>query len=263
MAGNARDAIRITWPPAASIASHLLGIGGDQPRLVADLAGTLLVGAGAAGDAGLHRMRLRLAHRALDQLLGGRPVDPHAALRGVHRLGEAEPLVPEPAAKAESVLPVDRRLAHPGVALGDRVGHDVRGGEGGAGQRHPRGAGSQRVAARGIGLEGSGVGGQAHGRPHRLWSARIMSAAFSPIMIVGRVGVGRDDRRHDRGVDDPERLDPVEAQPRIDDRVRIGAHAAGAGGRGARSWSLADEGDVLRVGADLRPRQPLGRERKA
>ena len=117
---------------------HLLGIGGDQPRLVPDLARRPLVGAGAAGDARLHRMRLRLAHGALDQLLGGQPVDAHAALRRVHRLGEAEALVPEPAPEAERVLPVHRRAAHPGVALGDRVGHHVRRGEGGAGQRHPR-----------------------------------------------------------------------------------------------------------------------------
>ena len=33
-----------------------------------------------------------------------------------------------------------------------------------------------------------------------------MSAAFSPIMIDGRVGVARGDRRHDRGVGDPQAL---------------------------------------------------------
>jgi hypothetical protein len=43
-----------------------------------------------------------------------------------------------------------------------------------------------------------------------------------------RVGVGRADRRHHRGIDDPERLKPVDPELVIDDRHAVIAHHARA-----------------------------------
>ena len=54
------------------------------------------------------------------------------------------------------------------------------------------------------------------------------SAAFSPIMIDGRVGVARGQRRHDRGIGDAQPRDPVHPEPRVDHRHRVRAHLAGA-----------------------------------
>ena len=47
--------------------------------------------------------------RAPDELERGRPVESHAALRGVHRFGDAEAVRPQVAAKGERRVPVDRR----------------------------------------------------------------------------------------------------------------------------------------------------------
>src|SRR5215472_4550051 len=44
----------------------------------------------------------------------------------------------------------------------------------------------------------------------------------------GRVGVAAWNLRHDRGVGDAQSLDPVDAQPRIDHRIDLAAHPAGA-----------------------------------
>jgi len=49
-------------------------------------------------------------------------------------------------------------------------------------------------------------------------------------MIVGAFGVARGDRRHDRGVDDAQRRDAMDAQSFIDHRQRILPHLAGADG---------------------------------
>ena len=61
-------------------------------------AGVQVVGAGAIGDQRVGA-RLRLCLRAADQLLRLGPAQPHAALRGVHGLGDAEPEVPQPMAE--------------------------------------------------------------------------------------------------------------------------------------------------------------------
>jgi hypothetical protein len=42
------------------------------------------------------------------------------------------------------------------------------------------------------------------------------------------IGVGRGDRRHHRGVDDPQALDPVHPLFVVDDRHRVAPHQAGA-----------------------------------
>ena len=60
----------------------------------------------------------RLASAALRRISSrrARPVQAHAALRGVHRLGDAEAVRPEVAAEGEGGVPVDG---------GRRVGRDV------------------------------------------------------------------------------------------------------------------------------------------
>ena len=58
------------------------------------------------------------------------------------------------------------------------------------------------------------------------------------------------------------RLDAVEAQARVDDRRRVGAHPAGAGGVVRGLGVPADELEVFLVGAHLRPRQPLGQDER-
>ena len=50
---------------------------------------------------------------------------PHAALRGVHRLGDAEPERPEMAAEGDGGVPVDRGV-EPRIAVGERIGDDMR-----------------------------------------------------------------------------------------------------------------------------------------
>src|SRR5687767_12541030 len=65
-----------------------------------------------------------LGQRAPDKLERVLPVEAHAALRGVHRLGHAEAPGPEVAAVRERGVPVDRRV-EPGLLrrqwLGDHV----------------------------------------------------------------------------------------------------------------------------------------------
>ena len=82
-----------------------------------------MIGAGAAGD---QRARPVLGgvERAADQLQRGRPVDAHAALRGVHRLGDAEPEIPDVVAERDGLVPVDRGV-EPGIVVGERIGGDV------------------------------------------------------------------------------------------------------------------------------------------
>jgi hypothetical protein len=64
-----------------------------------------LVGADAAGDPAADR--LGLGGAAADQLGRARPVQAHAALRGVHRLGDARAVRPQVAAEGEGGVPVD------------------------------------------------------------------------------------------------------------------------------------------------------------
>ena len=80
--------------------------------------------------------RLRLGHRALDQLLGRPPVESHAALRGVHRLRDGEPERPEIAPIGERRVPVERDLERR-IDGGERIGDDVDGCEGDAASDGP------------------------------------------------------------------------------------------------------------------------------
>jgi hypothetical protein len=64
----------------------------------------------------------------LDEFERVGPIQPHAALRGVHCFGDAETERPEVAAERNRRVPVDRR-GHPGVVVGKRIGDDMRRGK--------------------------------------------------------------------------------------------------------------------------------------
>ena len=67
-------------------------------------------------------------HRATDQLLAGFPVEAHATLRGVHGLGNSEPVAPDVAAEGEGALPVDdgrRKRADVSEGVSDHMDRGV------------------------------------------------------------------------------------------------------------------------------------------
>ena len=93
--------------------------------MVTPAAGIEVIGADAAAD--LHARRaLGGVERMADQLLGARPVEPAAALRRVHRFGDAEAEVPQIMAKRDGPLPVDGRV-EPRIDVGERIGDHMRG----------------------------------------------------------------------------------------------------------------------------------------
>ena len=61
---------------------------------------------------------------AADQLLGGRPVQTHIALRSVHGLGNTEPVAEQVTPESQGGLPIDGRRRTWDV-LAARVGHDM------------------------------------------------------------------------------------------------------------------------------------------
>src|SRR5437016_4923210 len=69
-----------------------------------------------------------IGHRVTDQLERVRPVEAHAALRGVHGLGDAEAPGPEMAAIRERRVPIDGRV-EPRLLARQRIGDDMRRGE--------------------------------------------------------------------------------------------------------------------------------------
>ena len=69
-------------------------------------------------------LRRRVGKGALDQRLRGGPVEAHAALGRVHRLGDAESQAENMAAEGERRLPVDGR-ALTGFLRRERVGYDM------------------------------------------------------------------------------------------------------------------------------------------
>ena len=114
---------------------HLLLVAADHLVDGAHAGGIEMVGAAARDDqrrAAVARLPgLAGFHRALDQLERGRPVEAHAALGGVHRLGDAHPEVPQVLAVGDGLVPIDRAV-DPGIVGGARIGHHVRGREGDA-----------------------------------------------------------------------------------------------------------------------------------
>jgi hypothetical protein len=87
-----------------------------------------MIGAGAAGDDGASP-RLGGARRALHQLQRVRPVEPHAALGGVHGFGNAESHFPEIIAEGQRALPVDGGPER-GIDIGERIDDHMGGREG-------------------------------------------------------------------------------------------------------------------------------------
>ena len=133
-AGGERPARHQDDPPARGLdrlalflvgADHVVDAG-VRPR-------RQMVRAGAARNQPAAVPRLRSGDRAPDQLARGRPVQPHAALGGVHRFGDAESERPEMLAIGQCRLPVEGGV-EPGVCVGVRVVDDMGGGIGDAGQ---------------------------------------------------------------------------------------------------------------------------------
>jgi hypothetical protein len=85
----------------------------------------------------------------------------------------------------------------------------------------------------------------------------MRSAAFSPIMIEGRVGIAAGYRGHDRGVGDAQTFDSIDAQLRIDDAHGVDPHFAGSGLVVVRLASLPHPFDTLRARLCLRPHRAL------
>jgi hypothetical protein len=119
-----------------------------------------VVGACPAGHAGAHRVDLGRAHRALDQLQRGRPVHAHAALGGVHRLGQTKTLIPKLLAKPERRVPVDGGAGVPGIPFAQGVADDMGGGKGGPGQGNARRARDKGGAGQAVGLKPGVLGGE-------------------------------------------------------------------------------------------------------
>ena len=121
-----------------------------------------MVGADPAGDAHA-RPALGGFERMADQFARPRPVEPHAALGGVHRLGDAKPEIPQIMAKRDGLLPVDRRI-EPRVDVGERIGHHMGRRVGDAveapgfrpGRKHDRLASDVRLKRARGGREGDG-----------------------------------------------------------------------------------------------------------
>src|SRR5262245_26056984 len=61
--------------------------------------------------------------------MGARPVEAHAALCGIHGLGDGEAEIDEVMAEGEGLLPVEDRRGRRLAAL-ERIDHDMGGGEG-------------------------------------------------------------------------------------------------------------------------------------
>ncbi len=123
-----------------------------------------VVGAAAAGHqrAGVV---LRGVERAADELQRGRPVQAHAALRGVHGLGHAQTERPQALPVGDGAVPVDGAL-QPGVDGRERIGHHVRGGVGDAVELDARRGLHRCAAAQGVGRERARGGGQLQRERH-------------------------------------------------------------------------------------------------
>ncbi len=63
--------------------------------------------------------------RRISSLRAG-PIEPAAALRGVHRFGDAEAEIPQIMTERDGLVPVDRGV-EPWIVIGQRIGDDMRG----------------------------------------------------------------------------------------------------------------------------------------
>ena len=103
----------------------LLLVGADDVVDRDRRSGLEMIGAGTGRD---HRARhvARGVEAAPDQFERSFPVEAHAALRGVHRFGDAEAQRPQILAKGDGAVPVDRGV-EPRIVVGQRIGDDMRG----------------------------------------------------------------------------------------------------------------------------------------
>ena len=90
---------------------------------------------------------LAASSAAADQLQRVGPVQAHAALRGVHRLGDAEAERPQVPPERDRRVPVDRGV-EPRIAVGERIGDHMRGRIGDAVELRRRAAASAARSAR-------------------------------------------------------------------------------------------------------------------
>ena len=105
--------------------------------------------------------------RTADELERIGPIEPHAALRRVHRLGDAQPERPQVAAVGERGVPVERRGGER-VAVTERVAHHVRRGVGHAAADRSRwGAPRDRLTQR-VRRQRAVGAGEADGGRHSL-----------------------------------------------------------------------------------------------
>ena len=86
-----------------------------------------VIGARTRGEHGARR-RACLGDAPANEFERGVPVQPHAALGGVHRFGHAEAERPQVTPEGERRFPVDRGV-DPRIVVGERVGDDMSGGE--------------------------------------------------------------------------------------------------------------------------------------
>src|SRR5207247_4892752 len=94
----------------------LLLVGTDD--VVETCAAVKLIGARTAASQRAGNITRRI-ERAADQFERGLPIEPHPALRSVHRLGDAEAERPQMPAEGDGALPVDRGL-EPRIGIRER-----------------------------------------------------------------------------------------------------------------------------------------------
>ena len=149
----------------------LLLIGADHVVDGDVRAGRKMIGAGAGADQRAGEI-LGGVEAAPDQLQRVRPVHAHAALRGVHRLGDAEAERPQMPAERDGRVPVDRGV-EPRIAVGERIGDHMRRRIGDAIERR-RGLWKFLRRPRGVGRDFAAGGGEIQ-RRHGMTSPPFLS----------------------------------------------------------------------------------------
>ncbi len=171
----------------------LLLVGADDVVDGDAVARVEVIGAGAAADERAGKIPRRL-EAAADQFERGRPVDAHAALGGVHGLGDTEAERPQMAAERDGALPIDGGV-EPGIAVRLGIGDHVRGRVGDAVERR-LGRGEMPRRLGGVGLQlAAGDGKVERGHVDLLRLANCVPLLPSS-PLVQRVMRGLDPRIH-------------------------------------------------------------------
>ena len=125
-----------------------------------------VVGAATGSDEGARHV-LRGFQRTADQFERSRPVQTHAALRGVHGLSHAQAQRPQVAAVGDGRIPihgaVDPRIDH-----GQRIGHYVSGRIGDAVEAHASGGLHRCAALQRVALQAARGNRQGQGQSHEI-----------------------------------------------------------------------------------------------